>query len=349
MLKAKATIVSIAIMVLGQFALCHAEPIRSAFTYQGSLKENSQRVSGNFDFEFSLYDDPCSGSLIAVSVPLNGVNVQNGLFSVELDFGDAALNGQERWIEVAVKGPEDTGFTTMPRQRVIPSPHTLYAKVAGKVSGGISGSGTASYIPKFLDPNTLEDSVIFESLGNIGIGITSPTTKLQVDGTVKATTFEGDGSGLTNLNPPVTVGTVPIGGVVAWMKSFPNTPTLADNFVECNGQTVNDPDSPYNNQTTPNLNGVSGETRRFLRGATASGATGGEDTHTLTIDEMPSHSHDIILCIEGTGPAGQSYNVNKSPATTLPEESGHITPTGGDVPHENRPPYYEVVWIMRVK
>jgi hypothetical protein len=121
---------------------------------------------------------------------------------------------------------------------------------------------------------------------------------------------------------PGGVGVVPVGGVVAWMKSFPNTPSLPDGWVECSGQTLIDSNSPYNGQVIPDLNGGSG-TQRFLRGATNSGGTGGSETH----------QHGILLNKGQTDPA-----------------SGSLT-NGVSLTHEasTLPSYYEVVWIMRVK
>ncbi len=53
--------------------------------------------------------------------------------------------------------------------------------------GEIAGSGTANYIPKFTDANTVGDSAIYDSNGNIGIGTDSPGAKLEVNGDLKVT------------------------------------------------------------------------------------------------------------------------------------------------------------------
>jgi microcystin-dependent protein len=138
------------------------------------------------------------------------------------------------------------------------------------------------------------------------------------------------------LSPP---GTVPIGGVLAWLKSYTNTPALPVNFVECNGQVLADIASVYNGQTIPNLN----SDNRFLRGNTISGAVGGEDTHVLIVAEMPSHKHSIP-CRPGSGYTTSLTNQSTTANTT--KDSNY---TGGDGAHNNLPKYYEVVWIMRIK
>ena len=113
----------------------------------------------------------------------------------------------------------------------------------------------------------------------------------------------------------------PVGSVVAWVKSFPNTPTnIPPKWVECSGQVLSDADSPYDGQTIPALNA----SKRFLRGNTTSGTEGGTTTH----------SHSVSI---GGGSGNTGANARANAGTYGTSGSAHY------------PPFYEVVWIMRVK
>lgn len=129
-------------------------------------------------------------------------------------------------------------------------------------------------------------------------------------------------------------GTVPVGGVIAWLKSYTNTPALSSWFVEANGQTLSDAASVYNGQVIPNLNGSS-STQRFLRGSTTSGTTGGSDSHT----------HSFTTGTE-SALANADTNGDGSQASFA---SGCHTHTGTTDSTSTLPSYYEVVWVMRVK
>ena len=45
----------------------------------------------------------------------------------------------------------------------------------------VDGSGTANYITKWTDADTIGDSIIFDNGTNVGIGTTSPVEKLQIN------------------------------------------------------------------------------------------------------------------------------------------------------------------------
>src|SRR5262245_26276845 len=75
-------------------------PLGTGFTYQGSLEQSGALVDGSADFHFRLFGAPVGGTAIGGVVSLFDVPVTDGLFSVTLDFGAAAFNGDARWLEI---------------------------------------------------------------------------------------------------------------------------------------------------------------------------------------------------------------------------------------------------------
>lgn len=156
-------------------------PVGTAFAYQGQLKLLGTPVNDTADFEFTLWQDPNSvnpADQIGEMLPIDAVDVVDGLFNVVLDFemGDksiGAYDGNARWLQIAVRSPAGGGgYTTLtPRQELRPTPHAIWAQA---VLGGITGTGTGNYIPKFTNGSTLADSVMYETAGRIGLGTQCP-------------------------------------------------------------------------------------------------------------------------------------------------------------------------------
>lgn len=95
------------------------------FTYQGSLKDGANAASGNYDFEFVLFDALSGGTQVGSTLTKSSVAVANGIFSVSLDFGPS-YPGAARFLEIHVR-PAGVGlFTTLaPRQPVNSSPYSV--------------------------------------------------------------------------------------------------------------------------------------------------------------------------------------------------------------------------------
>lgn len=76
------------------------------------------------------------------------------------------------------------------------------------LSGGVGGSGTVNYIPKFSASSTLANSIIFNSGDSVGIGTTSPGAKLEINGGTGA-----DATIIASGPRPVTITGAAIGKV----------------------------------------------------------------------------------------------------------------------------------------
>jgi hypothetical protein len=115
--------------------------VGTSFTYQGRLDFNSSPASGTYDFRFRLFDDADAGKGTQLGVDeVDDVQVTNGLFSVDLDFGNV-FDGTALWLEIDVRpGSSTSAYTTLsPLQAVNPTPYALYAR-----SIPLAGNGSAT-------------------------------------------------------------------------------------------------------------------------------------------------------------------------------------------------------------
>jgi hypothetical protein len=171
---------------------------------------------------------------------------------------------------------------------------------------------------KFLTNSQLRMRIT--SAGKVVISKSQDDAELEIQGTVRAATFEGNGI-------------IPRGVVVLWSGQINALPS---GWAICDG-----------GNGTPDLRD------QFIVGAGRAygvGATGGEALHRLTVDELPSHNHDngIWRLLVNNAGNGTSQRTDYTPGEVNIIDARSIQPVGGDRPHENRPPYYALAFIMKL-
>src|SRR6266699_1163343 len=120
----------LSLMILLALGANSARAQTSAFTYQGKLSEGGAAPNGAYDFQFKLYDALTGGNLQGSpnTVTRTAVNVTNGIFTVQLDFGASGLSGADRFIDIGVKHPADSTYTPLvPRQQLTSTPYAIQA------------------------------------------------------------------------------------------------------------------------------------------------------------------------------------------------------------------------------
>ena len=167
------------------------------------------------------------------------------------------------------------------------------------------------------------------------VGSNSGNNPIRVDAGIKynpstnrltAGSYAGDGSALTGIEAFVT------GMIILWSGAADAIPT---GFVLCDG-----------NNSTPNLSG------RFVVGYSASNGdydvddTGGAESVSLTLSQIPSHTHSYVgHTYPGSGPEqNQSGGPEDRTSFNVSKTTGSA---GSGSSHENRPPYYALCFIMK--
>jgi len=184
----------------------------TAFTYQGGLSVNGAPANGNYDFGFSLYNDPQGGSQIGGTQTQIAVTVSNGLFTTTLDFSSAPWNGQSLWLQILVRTNGGSAFSTLaPRQSVTSSPYAIQSLNAA-TAGSANSLAATNLVGTILNSELPANPVFL--------------------GSVTAGSYSGNGNGLTNLNPAnLVAGTaaINISGAAATAATASNvTGNIAD-------------------------------------------------------------------------------------------------------------------------
>jgi hypothetical protein len=144
-------------------------PVNQFITYQGFLQDGGSPANGVYDIQFKLYDLLTGGTQVGATVTSNDRTVSDGLFTVELFFGNV-FDGTALYMEIGVRPGTSTGaFTVLsPRQYLAATPYAHSLRPGAKISGAVAPEVLLVQNTSF-DANT--KGGFFQSDAETGIGV----------------------------------------------------------------------------------------------------------------------------------------------------------------------------------
>jgi hypothetical protein len=126
---------------LSSVSLVHAQT--TSFTYQGRFTDSGTAANGTYDMQFKLFDAATAGSQIGSTITNGAVLVNNGVFTVQLDYGAAAFSGADRYLEIGVRLAGDANPYTIlaPRQQLTSA---VYAIRAGSATTAVTADSATT-------------------------------------------------------------------------------------------------------------------------------------------------------------------------------------------------------------
>jgi hypothetical protein len=181
---ARAALLALATLLIAETTRAQS----AAFTYQGRLTEAGSPASNMYDMQFRLFDAPGVGTGEQYGSTLTKVNVDvsNGGFAVELDFGEGVFDGSARFLEISIRPAGSTAAYTLlsPRQPITSVPYALRSVTADSAEtaanatllGGLTSSG-------FVQNSAAQQPATNFNIGGTGTAnIINATTQFNLGG-----------------------------------------------------------------------------------------------------------------------------------------------------------------------
>lgn len=161
----------------------------TAITYQGQLIDAGAPASGPYDLRFALFNTAADeGSEVGSPLTLEDVPITNGVFTVQLDFGNV-FDDTALWLGIEVRaGASTDSFRNLePRQQLTAAPYALHSKNAWNLTGnlgtapGINFVGTTDSQPLIFKTNNTE-AMRLDADGNLSVGSPGTFAKFEASG-----------------------------------------------------------------------------------------------------------------------------------------------------------------------